>query len=171
MSSHLDLSLNSDDEISYAPSSSSSSSANRRGKRGAATAPAASTNGATSISGKRSSSTSSTTLQTANTIAAFPLLLFSHLMALFYKFASSILPEPIIRPIANLMNASSETDKLLDEMPAKQSKLQSDVGKVGKDQVKLKHDMDALKERIRKIEERRERWSKQAAEIDREKNE
>ena len=56
-------------------------------------------------------------------------------------------------------------------MPAKQSKLQSDIGKVDKDQTKLKKDMDALRERIRKIQERRERWAKQAADIDREKKE
>ena len=93
-------------------------------------------------------------------------------MTLFYQFASNILPEPIIRPIANLMDSSSETDKLLEEIPAKQSKLQSDIGKVDKDQVKLKQDMENLRERIRrKIEERRERWAKQAAEIDREKKE
>lgn len=69
------------------------------------------------------------------------------------------------------MESSSETDKILKEMPAKQSKLQSDIGKVDKDQTKLKKDMDALRERIGKIQERRERWAKQAADIDREKKE
>ena len=163
MSSHLDLSRPTDDDgIFYAPGTSSAS---RRGKR---TADA--TLGASSRKGKSSSSTS-TALQTANNVVTLPLLLLFHIMTLFYQFASNILPEPIIRPIANLMDSSSETDKLLEEMPAKQSKLQSDIGKVDKDQVKLKQDMENLRERIRKIEERRERWAKQAAEIDREKKE
>lgn len=160
MSSHLDISRPTDDDgISYAPSTSTT---NRRGKRTADTASAA--------PGKSSSSTS-TALQTANNVVTLPLLLLFHIMALFYQLASNILPEPIIRPIANLMESSSETDKLLEEMPGKQSKLQSDIGKVDKDQTKLKEDMENLRERIRKIQERRERWAKQAAEIDREKTE
>lgn len=67
------------------------------------------------------------------------------------------------------MNSDSESDKLLTEMPEKQSELQTDVNIVGRDQAKLRKDMDSLRERIRKLEERRERWSKAAEKIDKEK--
>ena len=169
MSSHLDLSLPTDDDgIFYAPGTSP---AKRRGKRTTDTASAAPNKVNISTSGGKSNSFTSTALQTANDVVTLPLLLLFHIITILFQFASNILPEPIIRPIANLMESSSETDKILKEMPAKQSKLQSDIGKVDKDQTKLKKDMDALRERIGKIQERRERWAKQAADIDREKKE